>query len=266
MTSRELSFRVEKTREGSPVAVGSLWDTVASEIVIGRDPSADFRLNDSTVSRHHVKLSVAGESIEVENLSSKGAAFLNKSRLEPGDTTQIVEESFHLQIGRILLRVESGASTAAFNEAMSLLVSKKAVEAARSGPFVTCRWDAGRCHILVNGKLIEMFPAAAQLFAALCETPGRPVHHMDLQESVGPNTNTEQQISYARKAWRQLIEEGLVDAEVIRDRVRRLSTNVSKLDELDLSGLMRRFIASQRGFGYVVFLEMSDVLIDDGTG
>ena len=264
MTSRELSFRVEKTREGSPVAIGSVWDTVASEIVIGREPSADFRLDDSTVSRRHVKLTVAGEMIQVENLSSGGAAFVNKTRLDPGQTTEIVDESFHLQIGRILLRVASGTSTAAFNEAMSLLVSAKAVKET-SGPFVTCRWDAGRCHIIVNGKLIEMYPAASLLFAALCETPGRPVHHMDLRDSVGPNTNLEQQISYARKAWRQMIEDELVDADVIRDRVRRLSTNVTNLDELDLAGLMRRFIASQRGFGYVVFLELSDVLIDDGT-
>jgi hypothetical protein len=82
---------------------------------------------------------------------------------------------------------------------------------------------------------------------------------------VGPNTNLEQQISYARKAWRLLIEDGLVEADLIRDRVRRLSTNVSELDDIDLSSLMRRFIASQRGFGYVIFLELGDVLIDDGT-
>lgn len=265
MASRELSFKVEKTREGSPVAVGSLWDTVASTIVIGRDTSADFRLNDSTVSRRHVRLSVTGESIELENLSSTGAAFVDQTRLDPGKTMQVAGESFHLQVGRVLLRVESGASTAAFDERMSLVASP-AIKSAVTGPFVTCRWDAGRCHILVNGKLIEMFPAAAQLFAALCETPGRPVHHMDLQESVGPNTNLEQQISYARKAWRELIDTGLVDAEHIRDRVKHLSSNTAKLDTLDTAGLMRRFIASQRGFGYVVFLEMSDVLIDDGTG
>lgn len=265
MASRELSFKVEKTREGSPVAVGSLWDTVASAIVIGRDASADFRLNDSTVSRRHIRLTVAGDTIELENLSSKGAAFVDETRLGPGETTQVTSESFHLQVGRVLLRVESGASTAAFDERMSL-IAPPAVKAALAGPLVTCRWDAGRCHILVNGRLIEMFPAAAQLFAALCETPGRPVHHMDLQESVGPNTNLEQQISYARKAWRELIDVGLVDADLIRDRVKRLSTNTTKIDTLDTAGLMRRFIASQRGFGYVVFLEMSDVLIDDGTG
>ncbi|MFT6395352.1 MAG: hypothetical protein ACJAYU_000094 [Bradymonadia bacterium] len=265
MASRELSFRVEKTREGSPVAVGSLWDTVASTIVIGRDTSADFRLNDSTVSRRHIRLTVDDDTIALENLSSKGAAFVDQTRLDPGGSTQIESESFHLQIGRVLLRVEFGAATAAFDDPMSLVASP-AVKAAMTGPFVTCRWDAGRCHILVNGALIEMFPAAAQLFAALCETPGRPVHHMDLQETVGPNTNLEQQISYARKAWRELIDAGLVDAELIRDRVKRLSSNTTDIDTLDTAGLMRRFIASQRGFGYVLFLQMSDVLIDDGTG
>lgn len=264
MASRELSFRVEKTREGSPVAVGSLWDTVASEVVIGRDPSADFRLDDSTVSRRHVKLVLDGSTVHVENLSSRGAAFVDQTKLDPGESMSLESDGFHLQIGRILLRVESGTATASFNEAMSLMVSAK--PAARApGLGIVCRWDAGRCHILVNGKLIEMFPAASQIFAALCETPGRPVHHMDLQETVGPNTSLEQQISYARKAWRGLIEDGLVDAEVIQDRIRRLSTNVDRLDEIDLSALMRRFIASQRGFGYVVFLEPGDVVIDDGT-
>ena len=264
MTSRELSFRVEKTREGSPVAVGSLWDSVASEIVIGRDPSADFRLDDSTVSRRHVKLTVGEATTHIENLSSKGAAFVDRTKIAPGESTSVESDGFHLQLGRILLRVESGASTAAFNEAMSLIVSPNRA-ASPEGLGVVCRWDAGHCHVLVNGKLIEMFPAAAQIFAALCETPGRPVHHMDLQETVGPSTSLEQQISYARKAWRKLVEDGQVSADEIRDRVRRNSSNVDRLDELDLSALMRRFIASQRGFGYVVFLELGDVVIDDGT-
>ena len=118
----------------------------------------------------------------------------------------------------------------------------------------------------INGRHVDLFPASAQVLGALCETPGIPVHHMDIEEVVGPGTNLEQQVSYLRRTFRELVDAGTLSSDTIRERVREHASGktVEGLDDMDIRSLMRRFVASQRGFGYLICLSPADVVIDAG--
>src|SRR4051794_28687602 len=64
---------------------------VDRQIVIGRDPGADFVLEDREVSRRHLQLTPSASYITVEDLESANGTFINDNelhgaaRLDPGD-------------------------------------------------------------------------------------------------------------------------------------------------------------------------------------
>jgi pSer/pThr/pTyr-binding forkhead associated (FHA) protein len=65
--------------------------TLDRPLVVGRDPSAGFMLNDPEVSRQHLKLTPTGDYVTVEDLGSANGTFVNgnelhgPARLDPGD-------------------------------------------------------------------------------------------------------------------------------------------------------------------------------------
>lgn len=278
MATRELAFTVEKTRDGSSVPVGATWDTVAETVTVGRDPGVDLRLNDTTVSREHVRLISQPDAVVVENLSARSASFVNGHKLEAGERRRIDAASFHLQLGRVLVRVDAGAATTSFDEAISIVDRPELLELAGGHawadagagdtlPLIAARWDAGQAHIRVLGRELEIFPTAAILLATLCETPGEPVHHSDLQHAVGSSANLDQQVSYVRKAFRDLVDAGVLSAARIRRCVLRHTAGVTEVElhALDSAELMRRFVSSKRGFGFRICLSPEDVRIDAGV-
>lgn len=71
-------------------AAGREVDLVAGENVVGRDPAAEVRIDDPTVSRHHARILVEGEGASLEDLDSKNGTFLEgrpvhrRTRLKSG--------------------------------------------------------------------------------------------------------------------------------------------------------------------------------------
>ena len=67
----------------------------AGENVLGRDPDAAVHIDDATVSRHHARIVIAGDSAALEDLSSKNGTWLRGARvggvepLRDGDAIQI---------------------------------------------------------------------------------------------------------------------------------------------------------------------------------
>jgi pSer/pThr/pTyr-binding forkhead associated (FHA) protein len=64
-------------------------------LTLGRDETADVRLRDRAVSRHHAALRVEGETAVIEDLDSRNGTFVNSERVESpqrlraGDTIQV---------------------------------------------------------------------------------------------------------------------------------------------------------------------------------
>ncbi|HYS54409.1 MAG TPA: FHA domain-containing protein [Thermoanaerobaculia bacterium] len=55
------------------------------ENVIGRDPAASVFIDDSTVSRHHARLTVAADRVTLEDLGSKNGTFVSGKAIETAD-------------------------------------------------------------------------------------------------------------------------------------------------------------------------------------
>lgn len=88
---------------------------------IGRDTSADFRLNDPTVSRLHAELRVVNETIEIRDLTSSFGVYLNATRISPEMWT-VLRSTDALWLGEVRLQfklLQSG-DDAHFNPTVAL--------------------------------------------------------------------------------------------------------------------------------------------------
>ncbi len=77
--------------------VGEIYPVLAPDMVIGRAPGADLRLNDEGVSRFHCRLRHEGAGIVIEDLASRNGTFCNGDRVKAGMRALI--EGDRLQIG-----------------------------------------------------------------------------------------------------------------------------------------------------------------------
>ena len=73
-------------------------------VVIGREPGTDIRLNDSRVSRHHVRISPAEHGATVEDLRSSNGTFVNHAQVHGSVTVGPGDE---LLLGTSVLEVRS---------------------------------------------------------------------------------------------------------------------------------------------------------------
>jgi DNA-binding winged helix-turn-helix (wHTH) protein len=97
------SAKTEKEKAEPPPAEGRYWlcwneteiPLAKGENIIGRDPAANARIDDSTISRRHARVVIADKRASIEDLGSKNGTFLgghrvNKSaRLSDGDVITV---------------------------------------------------------------------------------------------------------------------------------------------------------------------------------
>ena len=73
------------------------------DLVIGRDQTCDFILDEKTVSAEHTRLSYHHGNWWVEDLQSRNGTLLN---LESLSTSAVVISGDELQLGQVIIRVE----------------------------------------------------------------------------------------------------------------------------------------------------------------
>ena len=82
----------------------------AGELVIGRDPGCDLRIDDPSLSRRHVRLGIAAQ-ITIEDLGSRNGTFVAGLRLEPGVPRPVTADEI-VTIGGVGIVVQHGAAPA----------------------------------------------------------------------------------------------------------------------------------------------------------
>ena len=86
-------FRIVLDEKEIPLAPG--------ELILGRDPNASVRIDDSTVSRRHAFLHITPEKAEIRDLGSKNGTLVEGKKL--GSTPVSLHDGDEIQIGSIFL-------------------------------------------------------------------------------------------------------------------------------------------------------------------
>jgi len=71
------------------------------ETVLGRDPDATAFIDHTSVSRHHARITIAGDRVTVEDLQSKNGTFLGGKKLESPTSLSDGDE---LKLGSVALK------------------------------------------------------------------------------------------------------------------------------------------------------------------
>lgn len=74
-----------------------------SDLIIGRDPNADLRIDDATISSQHARLTFRQNQWWVEDLDSTNGSFLNEVLIEE---PMVITSRDTLRCGRILLQIK----------------------------------------------------------------------------------------------------------------------------------------------------------------
>ena len=86
---------------------GRELELLQGEHVVGREPSAAFFLDDSTVSRRHARIAATHERVTIEDLGSKNGTFVQGRKVEALTTLADGDE---ILIGSVRLRFRSGST------------------------------------------------------------------------------------------------------------------------------------------------------------
>jgi hypothetical protein len=86
---------------GSPRQVHLEFD----EMVVGRSPECQIRVESTEVSRHHIKLVLRGEEFAVEDLGSRNGLYLNGLRVH----TAVLRNEDQIQVGDAVFVYREGS-------------------------------------------------------------------------------------------------------------------------------------------------------------
>ena len=73
-----------------------------TEIILGRDPSYDLTLDNSTISLRHSRITFHDKQWWVEDLDSTNGSFLNNVSI---DTPTVITSGDQLKLGRVLINI-----------------------------------------------------------------------------------------------------------------------------------------------------------------
>ena len=254
------SLRIVVEEPGSLVGIetGHIFELGNDTTIIGRDSRSDICLNDPGVSNRHLILNHTFGIPILENLSESSTPILDGSPLKPGDKRTLDRGSHtRLQLGDVLLNLQYKVLQA------ETTVSTVPSFSSRSGtsiqpdrPFLGIEWEHDRCHVRCKGRLVDLFPISARVLGLLCETPGAPVHKSEIRKLIGPAPQLEQQVTYIRRAFGNLVKAGMITEDELRQFIGLSSAgpHLAALQTMPVATLLRYFIAAKRGFGYVIHI------------
>lgn len=301
MAIPEVTIRVKSVRTGSPLEVGSLLTVEKSPAVIGRATDCDIQLLDPTVSRLHVRIDLERDRIALTSLSRRSITVVDGRRLEAGQRFESRYRPISLIFGTVECELEVSFETeepawksiaaeltadgaiindrtldipglnAPANDAFDGRVVNEETNRPRNTepsppaqPFMHVIDGRAAAAVSVRGKWLELPRMTALALSALCKQPGLPVAEEIIERASGSESMVTKHVSMIRSAIRELIESGDLEVdEIYRQLDGFPGFSREELEALSLEELMRKFILSRRGFGYILHVRAEEVLIEE---
>lgn len=260
LLSSKARLRIVVEEPGSLVGIetGHIFELSNDTTIIGRDSRCDICLNDPGVSNRHFILNHTFGVPILENLSDTMTPIVEGSPLKPGDKRTLDRGSnTRLQLGDVLLNLQYKVlkpEPVILAERGFSSIAESNIQPDR--PFLGIEWEHDRCHIRCKGRLVDLFPISARVLGLLCETPGSPVHKSEIRKLIGPAPQLEQQVTYIRRAFGNLVKAGMITEDELRQFIGLSSAgpHLAALQTMPVATLLRYFIAAKRGFGYVIHI------------
>jgi two-component system cell cycle response regulator len=82
---------------------GHRFFITADEMIIGRDPTADISITDSSISRKHAKVTRVGNVVKIEDLGSSNGTAVNGKKLESGNVAKLAKEDL-IKLGNSIVK------------------------------------------------------------------------------------------------------------------------------------------------------------------
>ena len=254
----QLRIVVEKAGSMSGIQSGHIFELGNDTTIIGSDARSDIYLDEPGVSQRHLILNHTFGIPILENLSESVTPIIEGKPLQPGDKRTIDRGSdTRLQLGDVLLNLQyklPQPDAAIVSEGQIQSIGGTSLQADK--PFLGIEWEHDRCHVRCKGRLVDLFPISARVLGLLCETPGAPVHKSEIRKLIGPAPQLEQQVTYIRRAFGNLVKSGMITEAELRHFIGLSSAgpHLAALETMPVSTLLRYFIAAKRGFGYVIHM------------
>jgi pSer/pThr/pTyr-binding forkhead associated (FHA) protein len=101
---------------------GEAFDLTEDTVFIGRSSTNDIQINDSTISRKHIKIFRIGKKFFVEDLKSTNGTLINSEMIAPGEAFEVGDRDT-ISIGNTTVRL-SGVPAAKPSDVKKLVDSK----------------------------------------------------------------------------------------------------------------------------------------------
>jgi predicted component of type VI protein secretion system len=189
----------------------------ASPIVIGRDPSADVRLESAYVSRQHAKITQQGGYWYLTDLYSKNGVYHNMHRIQPGKLVALQHRD-QVQIGSVsAFKFQDPERTIHQSEMRHLAPG--------------LQLDLENRDVFIQGEQLDppLSPQQFSLLTALVAKEGNVVTHDEIAKALWPEAA------------------GGVESAAIDNAISRLRDRLAEVDEshdyvVTVRGVGRRFI------------------------
>jgi hypothetical protein len=235
--------------------------SLVAGLEVGRDAAAGLALNDSSVSRRHVRVSAGADGLVLENLSSNNGLFIDGAAVPPG-TSRPLGGARRVQIGGLLFEVRLDDTTRPVNEPLTI---GTADGAAGPAPIYRIVTDGDACTVQLRGHHLDVSVNAARALRAMAKAPGTVVHEWDIQTEVGGRINVAQLMSSIRRAFKAAIAQKRLREDEIRTHIEaaRVGSDLESVTSLSGAALLRRYVWARRGHGYAWMVPERLVTLDE---